>query len=147
LFRAVAFGSVLFFLGVAFCYFVLAGVALIATVEFSRWLGFGADEWRAEEYVTFMFRFMLGMGIGFELPVVILTLVKVGLLDYKSLARFRSYAIIGNLVIAAVATPSADPLTMMLMAVPLQFLYEVSVWIAWYWHRRDERRAAAGAAV
>jgi sec-independent protein translocase protein TatC len=139
LYQAVGFGSVLFFMGVAFCYFVLAGVALTATVQFSQWLGFGADEWRAEEYITFMCRFMLGMGLGFELPVVVLTMVKIGLIDYRTLVRFRTYAIVGNLVIAAVATPSADPFTMFLMAVPLQILYEISVAIAGYWEWRDRK--------
>jgi sec-independent protein translocase protein TatC len=141
LYRAVAFGSVLFFLGVAFCYFVLAGVALIATVEFSQWLGFGADEWRAEEYISFMCQFMLGMGLGFELPVVILTLVKIGLIGYDGLTKFRRYAIVANLVIAAIATPSADPFTMFLMAIPLHLLYELSVLVAWYWQWRDRKRA------
>jgi sec-independent protein translocase protein TatC len=143
LFRAVAFGSVLFFLGVAFCYLVVAGVALVATVQFSQWMGFGADEWRAEDYIGFICKFMLGMGVGFELPVVILTLVKVGLLDYEKLAKFRSYAIVGNLIIAAFATPSADPFTMFLMALPLQFLYEISTFIAWYWAWRDRKKAVA----
>jgi len=147
LFRAVAFGSVLFFTGVAFCYFVVAGVALMATVEFSKWMGFAADEWRAEDYITFMCRFMLGMGLAFELPVVILTIVKIGLLNYQQLVRFRSYAIVGNLVIAAFATPSADPFTMFLMAIPLQLLYEVSVLIAWYWDRRDRKREAVAGAT
>lgn len=147
LFRVVAFGSVLFFIGVAFCYFVVAGVALMATVEFSKWMGFGADEWRAEEYITFMCRFMLGMGLAFELPVVILTIVKIGLLNYQQLVRFRSYAIVGNLVIAAFATPSADPFTMFLMAIPLQMLYEVSAIIAWYWDRRDRKRESMAGGI
>jgi len=142
LFRAVAFGSVLFFIGVAFCYFVVSGFALMATVQFSQWMGFGADEWRAEDYITFMCRFMLGMGLAFELPVVILTLVKIELLDYERLVKFRSYAIVGNLVLAAFATPSADPFTMFLMAIPLQFLYEISVIIAWYWQRKARKLAA-----
>jgi sec-independent protein translocase protein TatC len=145
LFRAVAFGSVLFFIGVAFCYFVVAGVALMATVQLSQWMGFGADEWRAEDYITFMCRFMLGMGLAFELPVVILTLVKIELLDYERLVRFRSYAIVGNLVLAAFATPSADPFTMFLMAIPLQFLYEISVIVAWYWRRKDRKQSALAA--
>jgi len=147
LYQAVSFGSVLFFMGVAFCYFVLAGMALTATVQFSQWLGFSADEWRAEEYITFMLRFMLGMGLGFELPVVVLTLVKIGLIEYQTLVRFRAYAVVGNLVIAAFATPSADPFTMFLMAIPLQILYEVSVIIAGYWERRDRQRAAEEAAA
>lgn len=142
LYRAVAFGSVLFFIGVAFCYFIVAGVALVATVQLSQWMGFGADEWRAEDYITFMCRFMLGMGLAFELPVVILTLVKIELLDYERLVKFRHYAIVGNLVLAAFATPSGDPFTMFLMAIPLQFLYEVSVIVAWYWQRKARKQAA-----
>jgi sec-independent protein translocase protein TatC len=137
LFRAVAFGTILFFLGVAFCYFIISGVALMATVQFSQWMGFGADEWKAEDYISFMCRFMLGMGLAFELPVVILTLVKINLLDYKTLVRFRIYAVVGNLVLAAIATPSGDPFTMVLMAIPLQFLYEISVLIARSWARKD----------
>lgn len=142
LYQVVAFGSGLFFVGVAFCYFIVASVAIMATVEFSKWMGFAADEWRAEDYITFMCRFMLGMGLAFELPVFILTVVKIGLLNYGQLARFRAYAIVGNLVLAAFATPSADPITMFLMAIPLQLLYEISVIIAWYWEWRDRRRSA-----
>ncbi len=141
LYNAVGVGTILFFLGVAFCYFIVSAVALGATVQFSQWLGFGADEWRADAYISFMCKFMLGMGASFELPVVILTLVKIGLLDYQKLAGFRSYAIVGNLIIAAVATPSGDPITMMVMAAPMQLLYEISVLICWMWERKAKRLA------
>ncbi len=147
LLRAVAFGTVLFFIGVAFCYFLVAGVALMATVQFSEWIGLGSEQWRAEEYITFMCRFMLGMGLAFELPVVILTLVKIGLINYGQLVRFRSYAIVGNLVLAAFATPSGDPFTMLLMAIPLQFLYELSVLVAWYWLRKEREDKPVGEAA
>lgn len=142
LYQIVGFGSVLFFMGVAFCYFLMTGVALSAAVQFSEWLGFGADEWRAEDYIGFMCKFMLATGLAFELPVVILTIVKLGFLDYKQLNRFRSYWIVIALVVAAVLTPSADPFTMILMAFPLWILYEISTGIAWYWHRRDRKLAA-----
>jgi hypothetical protein len=80
-----------------------------------------------------------------ELPVVILTLVKIEILDYAALKRFRQYAIVGNLILAAFATPSGDPITMFLMAIPLQILYEVSTLVAWYWERRDRKRLEKGA--
>ena len=140
-YRAVAYGTVLFFLGVACCYFLIAGVALTATVQFSNWMGFVADEWRADAYIGFMCKFMLGMGLTFQLPVVILTLVRLELVDLEKLNSFRPYAIIGNLVIAAVVTPSGDPFTMVLMAFPLHLLYELSVGIAWYWRWRERRVA------
>lgn len=143
LYQIVSFGSVLFFMGVAFCYFIMTAVALSAAVQFSEWLGFAADEWRAEDYISFMCKFMLGTGLAFELPVVILTIVKIGLLDYIQLRKFRSYWIVLSLIISAFVTPSGDPFTMLLMAMPLWVLYEVSTIIAWYWHRRDRKREEA----
>ena len=140
--RALAVGGVLFLLGMAFCYFLLLDVALGATVEFSQWLGFSADEWRAEDYISFVCVFMLAMGASFELPVIILALVKIGLLDARKLNGFRPYWVVVNLVICAFVTPSADPFSMFLMALPLHLLYEISLLVALYWDWRDRRRAA-----
>ena len=68
-------------------------VALAASVQYSAWLGFSANQWRAEDYIGFVCKFMLGMGLGFELPVVILTLVKIGVLNYSILSKARRYMI------------------------------------------------------
>lgn len=144
LYRVAGFGSVLFIAGIAFCYFLIIQVALMASVQFSQWMGFGADEWRAEDYVSFVSKFMLGMGLSFQLPLVILTLVKIGLVSYQNLSAWREYFIIGNLVVSAVVTPSGDPLTMVLMALPLQVLYEASLLIARSWARKEAAREAAG---
>lgn len=146
LYRVAGLGSVLFVVGVAFCYLLIMQVALMASVQFSQWMGFGADEWRAEEYVSFVCKFMLGMGLSFQLPLVLLTLVKVGLVDYQSLASFRQYFIVGNLVLSAVITPSGDPFTMVLMALPLQILYEGSLLVARRWARKEREQEAAAAA-
>jgi sec-independent protein translocase protein TatC len=141
IYRGLAFGGGLFLLGVAFCYFALMPVALTAAQKYSHWLGFGAFQWRAEDYISFVCRFLLGMGLGFELPVVILTLVKIGLLDYHMLSRARRYVIVINLVLGAVLT-TPEPITQIVMFFPLQVLYEITVWIAWYWDRRERKRAA-----
>ncbi|MGC8829249.1 MAG: twin-arginine translocase subunit TatC [Verrucomicrobiia bacterium] len=141
LFKAVGFSGGLFLLGVAFCYFIVVVFALGATVQFSQWLGFGADEWRADAYLSFVVKFMLGMGLAFQLPVVILLLVKIGILDYEKLKNFRSYAFVANLTISAVVTPSGDPFTMLIMALPLHLLYEISTLVAWYWHRKELKKA------
>lgn len=143
LYQASGFGIGLFIAGVLFAYFIVTGVALLASVDIATWMGFVADEWRAEEYISFVTIFLLGMGVCFEIPVVILVLVKIGLLDYKKLSAFRSYAIVINLIIGAVVTPSGDPFTMLLFAAPLQFLYELSVVIAWIWFRQDQKKALA----
>lgn len=137
--RALFIGAGLFIVGVLFCYFVLVPIALSASVQYSRWLGFSAPQWRAEDYVAFVSKFMLGMGVGFELPVVILLLVKIGVLDYRTLAKARKYVIVLNLIIGALLTPP-DVMSQVLMAVPLQLLYEVTVWIAWFWARKARKQ-------
>jgi sec-independent protein translocase protein TatC len=147
LYKVAGFGAVLFLAGIAFCYFIIVQVALMASVQFAQWMGFGADEWRAEEYISFVTTFMLGMGLSFQLPLVILTFVKIGLLDYEKLTRFRAYWIVIDLCISAVVTPSGDPLTMVLMAVPLAMLYELSVGITWWWEYSDRRRAKAAGEI
>ena len=141
IYRGLAFGGGLFLLGVAFCYFALMPLALAAAQMYSHWLGFGAFQWRAEDYISFVCKFLLGMGLGFELPVVILTLVKIGILDYRTLSKARRYVIVINLTLGAVLT-TPEPITQIVMFVPLQVLYEITVWIAWYWNRRDKKRAA-----
>ena len=144
-YRGLGAGFLLFATGVCFCYFVLMPVALAASVQYSQWLGFSANQWRAEDYIGFVCKFMLGMGLGFELPVVILTLVKIGVLNYGILSKARRYMIVINLILGALLT-TPEVITQILMALPLQLLYEISVWITWYWERRDRKRAEQEAA-
>lgn len=142
LYRAVGIGVGLFLLGVAFCYFIIMQITLLAAVQFSQWLGFVADEWRAEDYLDFVVKMMLAVGLSFQLPVILLTLVRLGFLDYRKLVDWRSYFIVLNMVGCAVLTPSGDPFTMLALAIPVQVLYEISVFIAWRWWKRDQRALA-----
>ena len=135
--------TVLFFTGVAFCYFIILPLMLRMTVDFSLWLGFDAGQWRAQEYLSMVPKFLLAMGLSFEMPVVILTIVKIGLLDSKKLIWFRSYFVVINLFICAVVSPSGDPITMFVMAAPLCVLYEACIIIAKFWEWRDRKREAA----
>jgi sec-independent protein translocase protein TatC len=130
--RGFFIGTGLFMTGVCFCYFALMPLALRASYGYSEWLGFSADQWRAEDYISFVCKFMLGMGLGFELPVVILVLVKIGILDHAKLKSLRRYMIVVNLILGAVLT-TPEVITQVLMFIPLQGLYELSVWIAGYW--------------
>jgi sec-independent protein translocase protein TatC len=145
IYRGLCFGGGLFAAGVCFCYFVLMPVALTASVQYAEWLGFSANQWRAEDYFAFVCKFMLGMGVGFELPVVVLTLVKLGVLNYRLLAAGRRYVIVVSAVLGAILT-TPEVITQILMAFPLYLLYEICVWIAWYWERQDKKREAAAAA-
>ncbi|NDF00102.1 MAG: hypothetical protein EB034_17780 [Verrucomicrobia bacterium] len=94
----------------------------------------------AGEYFGFCIKFMIGMGAGFEMPVILLALVKIGLLDYAKLAGFRRYMILINLILGALLT-TPEVLTQVAMFIPLQFLYELTIWIAWYWEQPDRNLA------
>jgi sec-independent protein translocase protein TatC len=141
-YRGLGFGITLFMIGISFCYFLLMPMALAASQRYSQWLGFGAYQWKADEYISFVCKFMLGMGLGFEMPVIILTLVKIGVLNYRILSKGRRYMIVINLVLGALLT-TPEVITQVIMFLPLQLLYEISIWVAWYWERRDKKRAAA----
>jgi sec-independent protein translocase protein TatC len=137
--RGIYFGIGLFLVGVAFCYFILMPLALAASQMYSRWLGFSAYQWKADEYISFVCKFMLGMGLGFEMPVVILILVKIGILSHSTLKKMRPYMVVINLILGAILT-TPEVITQVMMFIPLQVLYEISVWIAWYWERQDKKR-------
>jgi sec-independent protein translocase protein TatC len=141
-YRGLMFGASLFAAGVLFCYLALMPLALAASMKYSEWLGFSVTQWRAEEYISFVCKFMLGMGLGFELPVVILTLVKIGVLNYRMLSKGRRYMIVINLILGAILT-TPEVITQVIMFIPLQLLYEISIWVAWYWERREKKREAA----
>jgi sec-independent protein translocase protein TatC len=141
-YRGLFFGIGLFAAGVAFCYFVLMPFALAASVKYTQWLGFSVQQWRAEGFISFVSKFMLGMGLGFEMPVVLLVLVRIGVLNYSILSKARRYVIVINFILGALLT-TPEVLTQLLMALPLQILFEITVWIAWYWERQDKKRLAA----
>jgi sec-independent protein translocase protein TatC len=71
-------------------------------------------------------------------------LVKIGVLNYSSLSRARRYVIVINFFLGAMLT-TPEIVTQVLMALPLQILYEITIWIAWWWERKErQRREAAG---
>ena len=83
-----------------------------------------------DRYLSFLFFLVLAFGLSFELPLVLLFLTGVGVLSSVQLRRWRRYALMGTVVFAAVATPTQDPYTMLLMAVPIYLLYEGAILIA-----------------
>jgi sec-independent protein translocase protein TatC len=129
---------VLFLFGVLSTYFVLLPVALRASVEYSNMLGFEGLDWRADDYISFVTRFILGMGIGFQFPIVVLFLVKIGMLTHKQLAHYRRHVFVLSFILGAVLT-TPEVITQVAMAIPLYVLYEICIWIAWYWERKKRR--------
>jgi sec-independent protein translocase protein TatC len=93
--------------------------------------------WGISHYVKFICQFILIFGLCFELPVVVMALVKLDILSYKVMKTTRSWALISIAVIAMIVAPSPDVFTLLLIAVPLYCLYEVCIWIAWWMEKRD----------
>jgi sec-independent protein translocase protein TatC len=137
LWPAMAVGFGLFLGGAAFAYYLVLPRALLFFAEWSSGMGISND-WRIGEYISFATQFTLLFGASFELPVVVMVFVKLGLLSYDTMSRTRSYAIVAIFVAAAVLTPTPDMLTMALMAAPMIILYEICIWLA-YFDRKNAR--------
>jgi len=139
----VGWSVLLFFTGVALTYFGLLPLALRASIEYSHLLGFEAFDWRADEYIGFVAKFIFGMGLGFQFPIIVLLLVKLGMVTHQQLAHYRRHVIVLSLILGAVLT-TPEVITQICMAVPLYILYEVCIWIAWYW---DWKKRKAGGVI
>jgi sec-independent protein translocase protein TatC len=123
------FSSTLLFLGgVLFGYFIALPPAFKFFVSFNNQYLQAMISFR--EYISLFVTFLLGFGLSFELPVFIFFLAKLGIVNAKMLSRQRKYAILIIFIVAAVLTPSPDALSQILMAIPLMFLYEVSIFVA-----------------
>jgi sec-independent protein translocase protein TatC len=129
--------------GVLLTYFLLLPVALRASMKYSDLLGFSAADWRASEYIDFVCKFLLGMGVGFQFPLVVLILVKMGLVTHRQLAHYRRHVLVISLILGAILT-TPEVFTQVAMAVPLYLLYEICILIAWYW---DWKKRKAGEIV
>jgi sec-independent protein translocase protein TatC len=144
IFPWVSWSLLLFLLGVLSTYFILLPVALRASVAYSDLLGFEGLDWRADDYISFVTHFIFGMGLGFQFPIVVLFLVKLGYLTHATLAKYRRHVCVASFILGAVLT-TPEVITQVAMAIPLYLLYEICIWIAWYWERKQRRALAAPA--
>jgi len=142
LFPAIAVSFALFLLGVAVCYFWLLPKTIFFFFRDTESLGW-APTWTVQQYYSFATRFTIAFGLAFELPVVVLALVRFGLITYKFMARTRPYAVVLIFILATIITPTPDILTLVAMALPMCLLYESCIWIAWVMERR-RLKAIAG---
>jgi sec-independent protein translocase protein TatC len=125
-FAALPFVVVCFAAGVLFGYVVTLPLAL------EYLLGYTMGDHvhylpQAGPYIDFVTTLLLGLGLAFELPVVLWVLARLGLVTTERLVRFRKYAILAAFVIAAVITPTPDPVNQALIALPLWALYELGI--------------------
>ena len=122
-------GATLCFLtGVAFAYFVMLPAALPFLGSFMADLI--EQNWAIGEYLSFVTSLLFWIGLAFELPLFVYFLAKAGVIDAQTLSKNRKYAIIAIAVLAAVITPTVDPLNMALVMGPLIVLYELGVILA-----------------
>jgi sec-independent protein translocase protein TatC len=128
----------LFLLGVLVCYFWLLPKTILFFFHDTESMGW-VPTWTVQQYYSFVTRFTMGFGLAFELPVVVLALVRFGLVTYRFMARTRPYAVVLMFVLATIITPTPDILTLIAMAMPMCLLYESCIWIAWLMERRALR--------
>jgi len=117
----------MFLVGAAFAYFAVlpAGLQFLATYT----NGAITQNWRQEEFASFISQFMLAFGVIFELPVAAYVLANMGLITAGGMWGFFRYAVVVIFAVAAVLTPGPDPVSQVMMAVPLCVLYLISIGI------------------
>lgn len=119
--------TLLFFVGVGFCYFFVFGQV------FSFIQGFAPKSITAapdiEAYLSFVLTMFLAFGLAFEVPVVVVVLARMGIVSIEKLKGFRSYFIVLAFVVAAVVTPP-DVVSQLALAIPMCLLYEIGIWAA-----------------
>jgi sec-independent protein translocase protein TatC len=125
---AVFFVSLLFMMGIAFGYFVLAPMSILffSTYSISDVI---VNEFDITSYVQTIVALVFGSGILFQLPMVVYFLTKIGMLTPDFMRKYRKHAVVGILIIGAIITPP-DPLSQTLISLPLYLLYEISIFIS-----------------
>ncbi len=119
------FGTVMFFIGCLVGYSAVFPITLrfLATYELSPTI---VNQISLDSYMDNFIMLVFIMGLAFELPLLSWLLSKLGLLKRSFFNKYRRYAIVGNLALAAIITPSGDPFTLTVVFLPLYFLYEIS---------------------
>jgi sec-independent protein translocase protein TatC len=126
----------LFLIGAAFGYWVL----LPPMIKFL--LTFGSDVAspfiKIGNYTNIMISLLFWMGLIFETPLIMFFLSKIGVVNYKILRRFRRHTVVLAFVLGAIITPTIDPITQSLVAVPIILMYEAGIWLSWLATRKTQ---------
>lgn len=128
LFTALPFVTLLFLGGVSYAYFF----AVPRAYDFLSTFQSDVFSWDPDggQVINFYLTVMIGLGIAFQIPVVMFLLAKLNLVSPKRMSQYRKYAAMAILVIAAIITPTPDPFNMFFVALPLLLLYEVGIIVA-----------------
>lgn len=118
----------LFIGGMLFCYFLLLPNAVSFLTHFAS--DVFVNQLRASEYLSFVTTFILGMGLVFEMPVIIYALVRLHVVKRSWLAKQRRYVFLLVFVVGAIITPTPDPFNQTLVAVPMYLLFELGLFLS-----------------
>jgi len=135
--QSMGFAAFLFFAGVALAYFVAVPIGTQVMYKINVWLG-TMPQWTISSYISFATFTMLGFGLIFEFPIVLLILARIGLISSAMLRGSRKVVVIISLVVAMVISPSPDVISMMIMALPLYVLFEISIWLIYLGERKKK---------
>jgi len=125
----VAFASFLFFIGIAFGYFIICPLSINFLTNFTVSPDI-ENTFTIDSYLSSVMTLTLGSGVIFQLPVIIYILSKLGIMTPAFMRSTRRYSTVIILIISAIVTPTADPYTMLIVAMPLFLLYELSIYIS-----------------
>jgi sec-independent protein translocase protein TatC len=136
--------TLLFFVGVAFCYFFVFGQVFSFIQSFAPKSITAAPD--IEAYLSFVLTMFLAFGLAFEVPIVVIVLARMGFVSIEKLKGFRSYFIVLAFIIAAIITPP-DVVSQLALAIPMCLLYEVGIWAAQIFikHTKAPEEGAAAA--
>lgn len=124
----VIFSTICFLAGIAFAYFVMLPLALSFAVQFGTQTI--KNEFAVDEYMSIIISVMLAAGLVFELPMLSFFLSKLGILKPSFMRKYRKHSIVIIMIASAVLTPGTDPVSQVILAVPLVLLYEISILVS-----------------
>jgi len=119
--------TILFFLGVAFCYYFVFGRVFTFIQSFAPKSITAAPD--IEAYLSFVLTMFLAFGVTFEVPIAVVVLVRLGLISVEKLKHVRGYFVVGSFIVAAIITPP-DVVSQLALAIPMCLLYEIGIWAA-----------------
>jgi sec-independent protein translocase protein TatC len=131
--------------GVAFGYFILLPPAMKFLITFGS--DIATPQIKIGNYITLVTRLLVSIGAVFETPVIITFLSRLGIVTPQWLAGKRKWAFIGAFILAAIITPTMDPINQSLVAVPLVVLYEISIWLSRIVYRRRSKAVPSPAST
>jgi len=136
--------TILFYAGIAFCYFFVFGRVFTFIQQFAPKSITAAPD--IEAYLSFVLTMFLAFGAAFEVPVIVVVLARMGIVPVDKLKQFRGYFIVLAFIIAAVITPP-DVVSQLALAIPMVLLYEVGIWAAQIFNKHTKAPEEEGEAA